>query len=177
MVLQAVDTVIIFRILKLLTTPWEKQAAFKAGIIDKKGKPLKKARDLSGNEKQSYTLLHRLVFNLKRLLSQIPGGKSQIASYIAALALLKEEIEERNGDIALFEQRLSEMYPEQTILTEGYDLSKKEDYMQAVEDELMKLEASIAPGPGVSIAGGVPDQPPIDPLEKRKRKKLKSIFM
>ena len=107
------------------------------------------------------------------MLAKVPAGKSQIASYIAALALLKEEIGDRNGDIALFERRYIELFSEQAVLTEGYDLSKKESYMQAIEDELMKLESSIAPGPGVSIAGGAPDQPPI----KKKKKKLKSLFM
>ena len=33
-----VDTIIIFRILRKLTTPWEKTAAFKTGLIDKNGK-------------------------------------------------------------------------------------------------------------------------------------------
>ena len=37
------------------------------------------------------TYIDRLVFNLKRILEKVPFGKSQIASYAAALFLLKEE--------------------------------------------------------------------------------------
>ena len=44
-------------------------------------------------EKSSLTLLHRLVFNLKRLIEKVPLGKTQFASYVVALALLKEHCE------------------------------------------------------------------------------------
>ena len=44
-------------------------------------------------EKSSLTLLHRLVFNLKRIIEKVPFGKTQFASYAVALALLKEHCE------------------------------------------------------------------------------------
>ena len=86
---RGVDTVIVFRALKLLTTPWKEQAAFKEGLIDEKGKRTKK-RPSSSKEKDAYTLLHRLIFNLKRIMEMIPFGKTRIASYAAALFLIKE---------------------------------------------------------------------------------------
>ena len=43
------------------------------------------------DRKSAYTVFHRLVFNIKRLINKIPGiGKSRIASYAAALLLIKE---------------------------------------------------------------------------------------
>ena len=81
-----------FRFLKMLTTPWDKQKAFELGIIDENGTVLKKARELkNSDEKASYTVFHRLVFNLKRLLNKLPFGKSKLASYATALFLIKEE--------------------------------------------------------------------------------------
>ena len=66
---RAVDLVITYRVVKLLATPFEKQEAFKYGIIDKDGKVLRKFRTLKTTiEKKSYTMLHRFVFNLKRIL-------------------------------------------------------------------------------------------------------------
>ena len=44
MATRAIDTVIVFRILKLLTTPWEEQAAYQEGLIDDKGKRIKKQK-------------------------------------------------------------------------------------------------------------------------------------
>ena len=53
---QVVDTVIIFRILKKLVTPFHKTAAFKAGVIDKAGKVLIKPGDRTANQKKTITL-------------------------------------------------------------------------------------------------------------------------
>ena len=43
---RAIDLLITYRVIKLLVTPFEKQEAFKTGIIDKNGKVLKKYRTL-----------------------------------------------------------------------------------------------------------------------------------
>jgi len=88
---RAVDLFVVYRFLKLLVTPWEKQEAFKLGIIDKNGKALKKARDLGlESERSAFTLLHRLVFNCKRIMNKIPGVRTQLGTYATALFLLKE---------------------------------------------------------------------------------------
>ena len=80
-----------FRFLKLLVTPFEKTKAFELGIIDKDGAVLKKgAQRSTPEEKSAYTVFHRLVFNLKRIMAKAPGGKSVIARYGAALFLIKE---------------------------------------------------------------------------------------
>ena len=61
------DIAYALRFLKLLVTPWEKMNAFKYGLIDNKGKKLKKPE--LPIEKSVYTIFHRLVFNIKRLLN------------------------------------------------------------------------------------------------------------
>ena len=66
---RGIDFLITYRVVKLLVTPFEKQEAYKFGIIDDKGKVLKKYKSLkTEKERKSYTLLHRFVFNLKRIL-------------------------------------------------------------------------------------------------------------
>ena len=87
----AIDLFVAYRFLRILTTPWEDQPAYKLGIIDKDGKLLKRSTSLRTiDEKQSFTLLHRLVFNLKRILSKIPGVRTKIGTYATALFLLKQ---------------------------------------------------------------------------------------
>ncbi len=88
-----VDTYITYRIITTLTKPWKEQDAYEFGIIDEKGKVLRKAKELKNSkEKNSYTILIRFIFNLKRLMEKIPGGKSKIGSYaVAALVFLREE--------------------------------------------------------------------------------------
>ena len=91
---RAVDLVITYRVIKLLVTPFEKQEAFKYGIIDKDGKVLRKYRTLKTTaEKKSYTILHRFVFNLKRILQKIGLG-SRLGSFAVALGLLIKENKE-----------------------------------------------------------------------------------
>ncbi len=86
---RAGDMFYAFRFLKLLVTPWEKMKAFENGIIDKKGKKVRKP-ELPA-EKSAYTIFHRLVFNVKRLINLVPGGvANKIASYATALFLIKE---------------------------------------------------------------------------------------
>jgi len=87
--LKAGDFFYTLRFLRLLTTPWNKTNAFKEGIIDDKGKVIKKPE--TSKEKAVYNTFHRLVYNLKRLLNKLPFGRSTIASYAAALFLIKEE--------------------------------------------------------------------------------------
>ena len=80
-----------FRFLKILTTPFEKTDAYKLGIIDDKGKRDKKVLIDNDKRKKAYTAFHRLVFNVKRLMTAVGAG-GKIASYTAALFLLKEKL-------------------------------------------------------------------------------------
>ena len=91
---RAFDTFITYRIISTLVTDWENQPAFEHGIIDKKGKLLRKYNTLkTKEEKDSYTLFTRLIFNLKRIIQKLPGGSSKLGSYVAGLFLIKEEID------------------------------------------------------------------------------------
>ena len=88
---RAGDIFYAFRFLRLLTTSWGDTKAYTYGIIDDKGKVLKKAKTLkTPAEKAAYTVFHRLVFNIKRLLQKAPGGGSKLAQYATALFLIKE---------------------------------------------------------------------------------------
>ena len=82
---RAVDALITYRIIKLLVTPFERQD-FYNGIIDADGKVLKKAKTLkTERERNAYTVLHRFIFNLKRILKRVGLG-SRIGSFAVATA-------------------------------------------------------------------------------------------
>ena len=94
---RAVDLFVTYRFLKLLVTPWKKQEAYKLGIIDDKGKNLIRSRDFEREDQRTaFTLLHRLVFNCKRIMQKIPFVRSQLGTYAAALFLLKEHYKIEN---------------------------------------------------------------------------------
>jgi len=90
----AADVVYTIRFLKLLVTPIEDTEAYKLGIIDEKGKRRKDFDDNTMENREAlrdnYTAFHRLVYNIKKLMAKAPGGSSRLASYAAALYLIKE---------------------------------------------------------------------------------------
>ena len=87
---RSADLVYTFRFLKLLVTPFDKTKAFDLGIVDAEGKRDKSVKLDTPEKKSAYTTFHRLVYNIKRLMAKAPGGSSKIASYAAALLLIKE---------------------------------------------------------------------------------------
>ena len=94
---RAVDLFVVYRFLKLLVTPWKKQEAYKLGIIDDKGKVLIKSKNFERlDQRNAFTLLHRLVFNCKRIMQKIPFVRSQLGTYATALFLLKEHYKIEN---------------------------------------------------------------------------------
>jgi len=113
-----------FKFLKLLTTSWDQTEAFKLGLIDNKGKRLKKAN--TSEEKSAYTIFNRLVFNIKRL---IPGNK--IGSYAAALFLIKEHT-------GISENKL------RTILEEATGEKITDQYFN--ENKWFETDSGINPG-------------------------------
>ena len=87
---RAIDLIITYRVVKMLVTPFNKFKAFDLGIIDEKGKSLIKMKQVKGSDRKHYTMLHRFVFNLKRILQKVGLG-SRLGSFAVALALLIKE--------------------------------------------------------------------------------------
>ena len=133
----AIDAFITFRFLKLLVTPFDKTEAYNLGIIDKRGKVLRKYKTLERiEERQAYTILHRLVFNIKKLIEKVPGGKSRVASYAAALFLIKEHVKEyQDSDGQLLEKELYKYLKDNDLVLED-DGEIKEEITFA--DKLLK---------------------------------------
>lgn len=114
---RAADLFYTFRFLKLLVTPWEKTEAFNLGLIDDTGKRDKSIKISTSEQKSAYTAFHRLVFNVKRLMEKVPGGSSRLASYAAALYLIKEKYGLNDKQLTQISEAL-EVSPEE-ILSEG----------------------------------------------------------
>ena len=163
---RAVDLFVTYRFLKLLVTPWHKQEAFKLGIIDKDGKALKKARDLGKeSERAAFTLLHRLVFNLKRIMMKIPGVRTQLGTYATALFLLKEHYKIENlpeGEVTkyLLENKLVDMNDNisEEVIGFGSMLPMGE---YKLKDQVTADDEEIDAQPG-DVVSALEDTPPSD---------------
>ena len=88
---RTIDALITYRVIKLLVTPFERTEAFKRGIIDKDCNVLIKFKDVKNQtDKKHYTIIHRFVWNIKRLMKKVGLG-SRLGTFGAALALLIKE--------------------------------------------------------------------------------------
>lgn len=126
----------VYQFLTKLTTPFEKTKAFELGIIDKNGKVLKKRSQLkSAEEKEAYTMTDTLIFNLKKILAKVPGGRTRFATFAAALFLLKEDHTYRHySDMSFLTEefykfmKLDESQNEIEYLSE--EITKRKDYFE-----------------------------------------------
>ena len=156
----------VYQFLKKLVTPFEKTKAFELGIIDEKGKILKRRRDLEGDEEKSaYNLSDTLIWNIKKLMGKIPGGKSRLASYAAALWLIKEQqdgykITEEELELQFFDM-FERMY--------NNDLEFDSATLKKFEDVLYEDSPTTAMGGGNIAVRGIPllKKPPKGLVMKR----------
>ena len=125
---RAIDLFVTYRFIKLLITPFEKTEAFKLGIVDIKGNrvlppPIAGVRQTrpeplrTSEEKNSYTILHKLVFNIKKIFGKVPGLRTKLGTYAAALFLLKDTFKESVDDPDVFEKEFMKYLKEQ-----GYEI-------------------------------------------------------
>jgi len=131
------DGLITYRILRMLVTPFNKTDAFRLGIIDDKGNVLRKERDLrTQEEKNAYTLLNRMVFRLKRIIEKVPVENKKLVSFAAALALIRESVENNEEPLDLEYRFLKTVPDKKSIeLVENYMENKYfKTFRQFVEE-------------------------------------------
>lgn len=140
------DTIYTYRFLKLLVTPFNKTKAYELGIVDDDGKRTDK-KITTSEERQAFNLFHRLAFNLKRLLGAFPGGKTRIASYVAALSLLKENFG-INTKLVLEEMDMDQRYKNDiSSLLEQYEPKKKKKKEKKEEAGTTTADVAIVDKP------------------------------
>lgn len=111
---RAIDLFVTYRFIKLLTTPFEKTDAYKMGIIDADGNRTDK-KLYKQSEQSAYTILHKLVFNIKKIFAKVPGLRTRLGTYAAALFLLKDTFKEHVDDVQMFEREFLKYLKENNI--------------------------------------------------------------
>ena len=175
---RAIDLFVTYRFLRLLTTPFEKTDAYKLGIIDKKGNRIRKPKstqpavELATSElKNSYTILHKLVFNIKKLFGKVPGLRTKTGTYAAALFLLKDTFKEHVDDPDMFEKEFVKYLKENNVEFDneiaeeviGFgEVLPKGEYV-LVADILNKEEEELTAKKGDKVIA-YEDEPPIDTI-------------
>lgn len=149
---QVVDLFLVYQFIKRLSTPFEETKAYDLGLIDDKGKRLKKAS--TRDEKNAMTYYDRLIFNLKRLIAKA-GIESKFVTFAAALFLLKEEQNNTKRD---------------TVITDREFMLFKEQNMDTINGLIqLNEDAPANMAGGGNIAGIGPGEDP--PISKKVLKK------
>ena len=173
---RAIDLFVTYRFIRLLTTPFQKTDAYKLGIIDENGNRIrqpnstKPAVELATIEqKNSYTILHKLVFNIKKLFAKVPGLRTKVGTYAAALFLLKDTFKEHVEDPDMFEKQFMKYLKENDVefddsISEeviGFgEILPKGEYV-LVNDILNKEEEELSAKKGDKVIA-FDDEAPID---------------
>lgn len=159
-----IDLYLAYRFLKNLVQPFEKWEAYKTGVIDKDGAILVPKEKRTLPQKDSFGYFDLISMNLKKLLGKLPGGQSAIASYAAALLLLREynkkEVKEDFNDYVDMDWLKKEF---DSCLAEAEELFKEEQVEEEGEPTNNVGGGNIA-GLGVGAKG----EPPVKPRNKYK---------
>lgn len=134
------------------------------GIRQTKPEPLR-----TEEERNAYTILHKLVFNIKKIFDKVPGLRTRLGTYAAALFLLKDTFKESVDDPDVFEREFMKYLKEQgyeiddTIMEEvvGFgEVLPKGEYT-LVNDILNNEEEELTAKAGDKVIA-YDDEPPID---------------
>jgi len=147
------DLILVYNFLKRLTTPFDETDAFKLGIIDERGKKIKDPK--TKEEELSFSSYNRLIFNIKKLIEKIPGGKSRLASYAAALYLIRES------------QEPKEHYTDEEIMQA---LEDNMDYLAKHDKKTYKKLFEDAPATSTAGVAATGDDPTV--VVKKKKKQI-----
>ena len=146
---QAMDLFLVYSFVKRLATPFKETSAYKLGLIDEKGKKLKKAT--SKDEKNALTYYDKLIFNLKRLLAKLTGVEGKMTTFAAALLLLRESEKPKNK--------------RRHFVTEDEFRSFRYTNRKLIERLVLTEEAPVNAVGGGNIAGAGPGEDP--PMRKK----------
>ena len=173
---RAIDLFVTYRFIKLLTTPFNRTEAYKLGIIDKDGNRIlqpnstQPAVELATAQLQNaYTVLHKLVFNIKKIFEKVPGLRTKVGTYAAALFLLKDTFKEHVEDPDVFEKEFMKYLIENDVefddsISEeviGFgEILPKGEYV-LINDILNKEEEELSAKKGDKVIA-FDDEPPVD---------------
>lgn len=155
----------------MLVTPFKDTDAYRLGIIDANGKELKKMSSLNSvDEKDAYSILHRMVFRLKRIIEKVPVENKKLVSFAAALSLIKEHSSDQFEPIDLESKFINK-------LNNIHTLHEDIQFIHTITDDKhilpFRVFAEDAPANNAVATPGIDGFTPDTTVVKKKLKVLK----
>lgn len=171
------DNIYATRVMYMLLKPFNKQKAFKLGIIDSDGKKIKEPKTKA--EEDSYTLLHQLAFELKKVINKLPGNEYRVKQIAMAMQLLNRKNIPSQYLQNLTEVRVDYLKKLNFILENEITLIEEEFLIESLLENVYKMTEEGEGGvvnstAGISAAPGE-EAVVIDP-KKKKGNKYDSII-
>lgn len=178
-----IDLWLVYQFIRRLATPFKDWEAYKLGIIDENGNILKKRKDLTTiKERAAFGVFDVMILNLKKLLAKVPGGSSRIASYAAALFLIREW--KHFSDSSLLTEDISDEEITESLesLYNGYSdyitlaesVNQKMQLNEAFEQKILETPTVSAGSGAIAGIGVGPDGEPGLTPEQMKRHKARN---
>lgn len=133
----AVDVIVLYSLIKSISTPFNETEAHELGLIDERGKLLKRPK--TREEKKAYSAFNRVVFNIKRILQRF-GLDKKYATYAGALLLMKEENTNYSSGANVIQEQLLNEYNEM-VRTDGKTFAM-------LRDEIANVTGTAVVGTG-----------------------------
>ena len=150
---QMIDNAIALRILSMIVKPFVDTDAYRLGIIDAHGKNLIPMAKLTTSEqKDAYSYLHRLTFNIKKIINKLPGGETKIRNLAAAWFLFQECYTNNTTGVetALLEKVLTRLQNGTVFVQEELLVN---EFMQLREDAPVNSGGGTGNATGGTIGG------------------------
>lgn len=162
-----VDLFLVYQFIRRLVTPFEKWEAYKEGIIDEKGNILVKRKDFTRiAQRKAFGVFDQMILNLKKLLAKLPGGSTRLATYAAALWLIKEE--QRMQETGMLNEDINESDIEARIQVFVEEYSEILERVKEVEEE---PAVNVGSGAIAGLGVGAQGEPGLTKAQQKKYKK------
>lgn len=140
------STVVMYLVLKRIIKPWKDWDAYKNGIIDIKGKRIRRPRN--SKEREGWDILDRFCWSIKRLCTKYLGD-SNFAYLFSAAYLMKEKCEIAfNGNRERYLTELNDLtYEKQLTLYKCLEEMKSENILREsildYETNILKIKKKV----------------------------------
>lgn len=163
------DLFVTYRFIKLLVADYKKLPGYKLGIFDETGRRIidpetKNPVPLdTPAKKNAYTVFHKLIFNIRRVMQKIPFMKSKLGSYATALYLLKDTFKESADIEQAFVDYLKEEYnPHHTLFESSTPSLLPQGTYKLKQDVMYKSASDYDYMVAETVVYNFNDQDPID---------------
>lgn len=164
-----IDLWLTYQFIRRLATPFKDWEAYKLGIIDERGNVLKKRRDLTRvEERKAFGIYDVMILNIKKLIEKAPGGQTKLASYLAALFLIREW--NHFSDNTMLTENVSEddIYESIESFSRYLDYTLNEGYVKTKNEEVPTM--NVGSGNIAGLGVGPQGEPGLTPIQMKRHK-------